>query len=267
MNDIHSAIINGVEFNLTLGSNSEYYVRSFGMFDINPFYAIDDEIYDVIDLVSDPNGLAIDLGSFIGITSIYLCNRFKKVISIEADKESLLDLKMNLEKSHCHNVTVINKAISNYSGTLLFGARGFDNVFGNMHDKVNVGTSTIKSEIDGPNVYEIESITLEEIISQYCESPSEVKFIKCDIEAGEENIFWDLLHFANMNNIYLYVSFHITWWKDKNIRRFDDSFEYFKGRMVCYAKNPFERTEPTKIDNISDFLENNHYASILFLPR
>jgi hypothetical protein len=49
---------------------------------------------------------------------------------------------------------------------------------------------------------------------------SRIGFIKCDIEGGEEDILEDMLTFARLHSIKTYISFHISWWKNRDIQRY-----------------------------------------------
>ena len=47
-----------------------------------------------------------------------------------------------------------------------------------------------------------------------------VSLIKVDIEGGEEHILDQLYAIHSEHKIPMYVSFHHTWWSDKNLDRF-----------------------------------------------
>jgi hypothetical protein len=61
---------------------------------------------------------------------------------------------------------------------------------------------------------------LNDILSQNNISYPDISLIKVDIEGGEEHILEQLLNMWNFHNVKLYVSFHYTWWSDKNLDRF-----------------------------------------------
>lgn len=214
----------------------------------NIFFQWETETFDVFDKVKDSQKIAIDLGAWIGTTSIWLSKNFHHVISVEPDIESLKCLKKNLALSNCYNCTVCERPVSNNSKEITFGGRG---------SRLNESISCIKSHPDNIYDYSIRPITLKQLIFDYIyESDTlrnkEIGFIKCDIEGGEEYIIEDLLHFAHQNKCKVYLSFHIDWWKTKKIAEFSNLFTHFK--TDC----------PTS--NICEYLTRHPFASLLFEP-
>jgi hypothetical protein len=87
---------------------------------------------------------------------------------------------------------------------------------------MNDSTSNLYNDSDKPEEYYlVDTITLESIITNYQINPSEIGLIKVDIEGGEENILNDLNDIYTKYKIPIYVSFHLTWWNDKNLDRFE----------------------------------------------
>ena len=69
--------------------------------------------FDIFNKVKDENKVAIDIGGWIGVTTIYLSKIFKNVITIEADTVAYDALSENIKDNFCDNVTLINKAFYN----------------------------------------------------------------------------------------------------------------------------------------------------------
>ncbi len=198
--------------------------------------------FEIFDQVKDPTAIAIDLGAWIGTTSIWLSKNFYAVIAVDADKNSLECLKKNLCASACSNVTVCDKPVFSVSKNLIFGPRGA---------KLNESISYIKEIQTNKNDYVIQSITFKELLQNYVFeneniSSKKIGFIKCDIEGGEEYILEDLLDFVYDNNAKAYISFHLDWWTMKKIEDFEHLFRCFKTDCpdtdICqYLKtHPFE---------------------------
>jgi FkbM family methyltransferase len=141
---------------------------------------------------------------------------------------------MNNLKINCkNNYTLINKAIFNIDNIKLkFGK--------NIHlenSKMNDSTSQIYSDDTITNEYYLaETITLENIIEKYQINVSEISLVKVDIEGGEENILNELFDIHVKYSIPLYVSFHYSWWKDKNLNRFSFLSSNVKNQIIS---NPF----------------------------
>lgn len=118
--------------------------------------------------------------------------------------------------------------------------------------------SYIKNESNNENDYPVQAITFKQLIHDFVYANEDIKkskitFIKCDIEGGEEDILEDILYFAYYNKTATYISFHIDWWKNKNIAEFEQLFKFFN-------------TNCPEAD-IVNYIRKNPFASILFVPR
>jgi len=193
--------------------------------------------FEVFDKYLSPDKIFIDIGGWIGTTAMYGSRKSKYVYSIEADNKSFNDMNINLKTNCINNYTLINKAIFNIDNIKIkFGKNLFLE-----NSKMNDSTSQIyKDDIDikeeSDDLYLKETITIQSIIENYKINPYEISLIKVDIEGGEENILNDLFEIYNKYNIPLYISFHYSWWNDKNLDRFD----FLKYNVKCkIIKEPF----------------------------
>uniref|UniRef100_A0A6C0KUL4 Methyltransferase FkbM domain-containing protein n=1 Tax=viral metagenome TaxID=1070528 RepID=A0A6C0KUL4_9ZZZZ len=178
-------------------------------------YDWENETFDVLDQFLSTEKVFIDIGSWIGPITLYATSLSKRVIAVDADIQSIKDLESNCKVNSNGNVAIINKAIYNKSGAKVnFGKNRF---LGNS--KLNDSTSQILDSLS-LDAYEIETITLEELIANNNLVPSDISIIKVDIEGGEENILQDIFDFSSKHNVRAYVSFHYSWWSDKNLNRF-----------------------------------------------
>ena len=210
----------------------------------------ENDTFEVFDRIKDPNAIAIDLGAWIGTTAIWLSKNFHHVVAVDADRESIKCLRLNLEASECPNVTICDKPVMQTSQDAVFGPRG---------SRLNESISYAKMHSDNPLDYVAKSITFKQLIHDTVYANEElnshkISFIKCDIEGGEENILEDVLHFAFYNKCHVFMSFHIGWWISKKITDFDYLFAHFN---VINAS----------IHNISSFLQANPFASLLLEPK
>ena len=214
----------------------------------NIFAGWEKETFEIFDQVKDPNGVAIDLGAWIGTTAIWCSKNFSHVIAVDADKVSLQCLKNNLSASQCFNVTICEKPVAQTSDHVVFGPRG---------NTLNQSISYTKNESDNINDYNVQAITFKQLIHDFVYENDAIKnkkisFIKCDIEGGEENIIEDILHFAYNNKARAYISFHLDWWKNKNITDFEYLFKFFKTSCPSH--------------DIITYIKQNPFSSILFEP-
>jgi FkbM family methyltransferase len=219
----------------------------------NVFHSWENDTFEVFEQVKNKEDIAIDLGAWIGTTSIWLAKNFNHVISVEADKVSVECLKKNLEASECPNVTVCSQPVADTSRTMIFGPLGTD---------LNQSISCIKEKSNHPLDYQTKSITFKQLLFDHIFSNEALKyknisFIKCDIEGGEENIIEDMLHFAYYNNAKVYLSFHRTWWTKKTIEEFEYLFQFFDIRSA----------DNSPITNVCEYIKEHPFASLLFIPN
>jgi hypothetical protein len=186
--------------------------------------------FEVFDKYLSKDKIFIDIGGWIGTTALYGSRKSKHVYTIEADNKSVNDMIINLKTNCENNYTVINKAIFNIDNIKIkFGK--------NIHlenSKMNDSTSQIyNEEISTNEFYLVDTITIQNILENYQINTSEISLIKVDIEGGEENILNDLFDLRVKYNIPLYISFHYTWWKDKNLDRFVFLSHDIKNKIIA----------------------------------
>lgn len=201
--------------------------------------------------VKDKDGIAIDLGAWIGTTAIWLSSNFFYVVAIDADSESIKYLEKNLKASSCDNVSICNKAISADGKPVIFGPRK------SHGDALNGSTSFIKTFSDSKCDYVVPSLTLAQVVEEFVTKNEKIKghkvtFIKCDIEGGEEYILENVLQYAAANNIKVLMSFHYDWWKKKNLESFEPLFQKFKSDVEGKT--------------VSAYINSNPFGSVLFVP-
>lgn len=221
-------------------------------FTANLFKCWEEDTFDTFEMVADKNGVALDIGAWIGTTAIWLSHNFYHVIAVEADSESLKYLKMNLAESGATNVTVCDKAITNKEGVVFFGPRSA------ISDQLNFSTSHIKENVSSVNDYPVSTITFQQLLDNCYASNKEasshkITFIKCDIEGGEEKIFEDLLNYAYKNDCKVWMSFHTCWWKEKNLSDYKEVLGHFNA--MCPR------------GDVISYIEKNPLGSVLLIPK
>jgi FkbM family methyltransferase len=197
----------------------------------------ENDTFAVFDKYLNKDKIFIDIGGWIGTTCMYGSRKSKHVYSIEADIHSFNDMSENCKINCDNNYTLINNAIFNiHNIDITFGKNKFLN-----NSSLNDSTSQIYSANNithdaSVDYYTIKTITLNNIIQKYNINPFEISLIKVDIEGGEENILDDLYVFHKLYNTPLYISFHYSWWNDKNLDRFTFLTDTHKNEIIA---NPF----------------------------
>lgn len=198
----------------------------------NHFPSWEHETFNVFDKFLSKDKIFIDIGSWIGTTGIYGCRKSKHVFLVEADPKALVSLENNC-KNNCDNYTIIDSAI--------YKDDNIDMKFGkNIHlanSRINDSTSHIYLDGDASDeFYNTKTITIKSIIENNNIDYNDISLIKVDIEGGEEHIMNDLFDVYNKHNIPMYISFHYSWWKDKNLDRFPFLSDQNKEAII---NNPF----------------------------
>ena len=216
-----------------------FYIRKNQMdknysFWIKHYYNWENYTFDVLDNNLDKNKIYINIGAWIGTTAIYASKKSKHVYALEADKYSFYDLVDNCNHNS-RNITCINKAIYYKSNeNIFFGKNKFM-----KNSSLNDSTSHIYDDrfeqVEGLDSFYVETITLTDLIESNSINYSEISLIKVDIEGGEEFILHDILKLVKEKNLKIYVSFHLDWWSNKDLSRFDLTTE----QINWINNNPF----------------------------
>lgn len=221
-------------------------------FTANLFKCWEEDTFDTFEMVADKNGVALDIGAWIGTTAIWLSHNFYHVIAVEADSESMKYLKMNLAESGANNVTICDKALTNKEGTVFFGPRSA------ISDNLNFSTSYVKDSCTSKNDYAVDSLSFQQLLDGcYNNNPAlnhhKITFIKCDIEGGEERILEDVLNYAYKNDCRVWMSFHTCWWKEKKLADYTEILGHFNA--ICPK------------GDVIGYIEKNPLGSVLLIPK
>ena len=126
----------------------------------------------------------LDIGAHVGIYTKFL-SRFVgpsgQVYSFEPIPETYQFLKNNIKKLNLQNVTVLNTAISDYSGRVLMEVPKYDKEGDNYYE-----AKIVLSAAKDLKSFEVDSNTLDNLYIKYNFQPT---FIKCDVEGFEWNVF------------------------------------------------------------------------------
>ncbi len=178
------------------------------------------ETFEVFDYVRNIDKSAIDIGAWIGSTTIWLSTAFKEVLAVDGDMVAVEALKANLKTSQCYNTYVLGRPLHSTSAEVVFGTNQYVPHY--REEGLGASTSQIKTSEFTQDDYVVETITLSQINEIF--PLSQVGFVKVDIEGGEEVILEDLISLAKQYNWELWISFHLDWWKNRNIYRFTEIF-------------------------------------------
>lgn len=136
-----------------------------------------DKIYQKLLPLIKEGTLALDIGSNIGIVSMYLAHYFEKVIALEPSWEHFDALNRNLKINEKNNVKAIKKAVYIKNGQFPFGGPSNNKTMRSLH---------MSTWQDGKSSEMVETITLDTLFEE--EKIEKVDLMKLDIEGTEIEI-------------------------------------------------------------------------------
>jgi FkbM family methyltransferase len=221
----------------------------------NKYATWEQDTFDIINRFVSKDKILFDIGSWVGPISICYSYLFSKVIAVEADKDSVYNLKQIIDKNNISNIEIIEKAIFSESNkTIFFGPSNFRNDLPGL----NQSTSHVKYNKSKNEDYGIDTISLADITKPYL---SNIGLIKIDIEGGEGEILDDVFNLINLG-IPMLISFHLPWIQNK------DTFNMFcsnvcnDNKIKCYDSDYNSITS-----RIYDYIIANNFGSILFIKN
>lgn len=205
---------NNVSFNVKGGYSEKWFSSShFQKWEKNTFHILD-HYYNL-------HKIYIDIGAWIGPTALYASQRFNSVYAIEPDGIAFRRLANNLKANNIDNITIVNKCLSDKDETILFGGNG---KWGNSESTMLVSNPEYSSwdgrwskEEREKNIKEIETISIDTLITEFNINPSNIGFIKMDIEGGELIVVPAIQHILKQSKPIFYISLHFCFLKMEHI--------------------------------------------------
>lgn len=188
------------------------------------------ETFRIFDRFLDKEKVFIDIGAWIGPTTLYAASRAKQVMAFEPDPVAWRSLATNLEFNRAKNVIPFPVAVSNEWKGIDFGA------------KTGLGDS-MSSEIWGhEGGMQVPAVAFSSLIADV--KPG---FVKIDIEGGEKFLF-EGKPFDGFVPDAIHLSLHTPW--------FADDLEAFKKPiMEALSVYPYiydQNLNPIMIENAFD---------------
>lgn len=218
----------------------------------NNYLNWESDTFDIINKFTSNDKILIDIGSWIGVLSIPYSFNFSKVIAVEADRDSILDLKKIIEKNNITNIDIIEKAIYSKSNEKVhFGSSNFRADLPGLNQSTShINYNTIKQDD-----YLIDTISLLDIVNPVLDA---VGFIKVDIEGGEGNILDDVTTILEYN-IPILISFHFPWIQDQEKVKIFSTFINMKN--ISYYDSFLNKISVS----VYEYILHNNFCSILFV--
>lgn len=160
--------------------------------------AWEEETFRIFDRFLDPEHTCLDIGAWIGPTTLYAAHRAKHVFAIEPDIVAYYELAQNLalNPTLIPKVTPAQCALTAKSGTT------------RLYTRTHPGdsSSSIIPTLSDDDFCEVNGVTIREFISKH--QVTDVNFVKMDIEAGEYFLIPAMQKFLKQAKPVLYLSLH-----------------------------------------------------------
>jgi len=123
-------------------------------------------------------GVILDLGANIGFFTIFAAKNFpgRRIVSVEPFPRNLRTLTASVEANHVPNCTIVNAAVSDRSGRVVFGVQtGEENPTSSRIDATHTA--------DGKDFFECRCLSLDDLFRE--QAIESAAFVKIDIEGAE----------------------------------------------------------------------------------
>lgn len=187
--------------------------------------------FDIFEECANPKGIALDIGAWIGPTSIWLANHFREVYSLEPDPVAFKSLSRNLSVNGCKNALPIDKALYHSKTELGFG---LNPEF--AHEGLGASTSQIKPDGSG---FLVKTTTLRELSRMI--PFRDVSFVKVDIEGAEEFIVESLFKYASEYKWDVLMEIHPSFMSEEGLRSFEATLLKYSPQTTESGSHKFFR--------------------------
>jgi FkbM family methyltransferase len=155
--------IGNIQYEVAAGANDWFWQRvNSGTWEVETFRAFDQNV--------GKETMAIDIGAWIGATTLYLAQIAKNVIAFEPDPVAFEELKKNLALNpQISNVVAVNAAVAEQKGSVKLGIRD------------RAGDSSSSLMLASNEGWSVEAVSLRDVIREGGHKP----FLKIDVEGYE----------------------------------------------------------------------------------
>lgn len=142
---------------------------------------------DVIDKYADDNKIALDIGSCLGLHSLYMSRCFKRVIAFEPQAMISELSRRTFKLNWATNIEIFNMACSDMAGSVDFPKINYDaaNNIGGLSAAYDTGPDrNTNAGWDGSSKMSVPSNTIDAVLSEVLHDDY-IGFIKMDVEGFE----------------------------------------------------------------------------------
>jgi FkbM family methyltransferase len=164
----------------------------------------ENDTFAVFDTFLDRAHSYIDIGAWVGPTTLYACQLARHCYAVEPDPVAFKMLRDNLALNPGlkDKLSLTNACIGSASGTVKLGSK---TQFGDSRSSIEFG--------DSAGSLTVESLALDDFASK--NNITDCNFIKMDIEGGEAEVLPAMKSYLEKNKPVLLLSLHPFWFKDR----------------------------------------------------
>jgi FkbM family methyltransferase len=204
----------------------------------NAFMSDKEEDTPVLERFLSKDHSYIDIGAWVGSTTLFASKLAKKCYSYEPDPKAFEYLSKNISANpDVSNVEIFNMAVSAKSGKIKIGT------------KTEAGDS-MSSSLWTEGSYEVDAISIKDIILN--NNISDCNFIKIDIEGGEVDVLPAAYDVVKYTMPTIYLSLHTPWFENKKYY-FDSIFQILKLYKNIY-KSDGTKTSLNEVGLLNSFV-------------
>ena len=187
------------------------------------------ETYAVFDQFIDKNTVFLDVGAWIGSTSLYGAQLAAETHAFEPDPIAFAELESNLDTNNdsawSEKLHLYQKALATQTGTIHLGSK-------------NGGGDSMSSVLfaDEDQSWKVETIDLDNFLEIH-DLKSRSLFLKIDIEGGEYDLIPTLKTSLKETNSSLLLSLHPEFLLGSIREHTNGRFKEFKTRLEFYSKH------------------------------
>jgi FkbM family methyltransferase len=239
----YPARLNGVEFRC-----DPYHVGWWRRASLNRW---EPHTFEILDRLLDQNRVFLDIGAWIGPTTLYASKRCREVLCLEPDRTAYEHLLLNLRLNGLRNVIPFNVALADTDSMQMMGS--FSGQGGDSF-------TSLLAHTNGGDAFPVMGMRWQTWLD-LCKPPK-IDVIKVDIEGGEFSLLPSMTSYLAQNKPALYLSIHAPY-LDPSRRR--ESLQRVVDIMRIYRQCLNEQFLPVSFDTLVCDESCDSFKSFIFM--
>lgn len=206
--------------------------------------------FQILDRLLDRDRVFLDIGAWIGPTTLYAAKRCREVFCFEPDRTAYEHLLLNIRLNDLRNVVPFNVALGETDSTQTMGS--FSTGSGDS-------TTSLLAHANGKDISTVMGMRWQTWLD-ICKPPK-VDVIKVDIEGGEFSLIPTMASYLAQNKPAVYLSTHGPY---LDAPRRQESLQRVADVMRIYRRCFNEHFVPVSFDDLTTSETCNSFKSFIF---